>query len=305
EQAMQGCVRCKNVDMVWQTIQGKLGLRDEAATKVWDTTQKKWRLFTEVYPSALPLQPRVLQDQRLSRFPTLDSFEQWLTTSASPEEKISFLDRGAVRAATTFIVIHDGGMYSYDSLLNDWVKRNVDFSSYPECSPILNEYSTADKTRRGDLRGQYPLCFSMEVSSHYHIDCDGAVVQIIPDTLAASHAGCSGTDQDCYIPTVNLYSIGVDLRDCSAEKNVYATREQYERLSRLLTELAVKYNIPRDDDHIIGHFEVGKHGDPQKSFDWTQIGLQDHRRNGYCCRHRDEANCRAFVQAAGQGEWTC
>ncbi len=49
EQAMQGCVRCKNVDMVWQTIQGKLGLRDEAATKVWDTTQKKWRPFVAVY----------------------------------------------------------------------------------------------------------------------------------------------------------------------------------------------------------------------------------------------------------------
>ncbi len=48
-EAVRSCVRCKNVDMVWQTIQGKLGLRDDAATKVWDTTQKKWRLYIDVY----------------------------------------------------------------------------------------------------------------------------------------------------------------------------------------------------------------------------------------------------------------
>ena len=48
-EAIQECLRCKNVDLVWQTVQGKLGLRDDSATNVWDTVQKKWRPFVVVY----------------------------------------------------------------------------------------------------------------------------------------------------------------------------------------------------------------------------------------------------------------
>jgi hypothetical protein len=199
-------------------------------------------------------------------------------TLPSDEEKtlISQLYFGPNRDITNLIILHDGGSYSYNSLLNDWANRN----------------EKVDK----------------EVSSHYHIDCDGTIRPIIPDLVTGAHAGCSSGDSNCYLPGVNKKSVAIDIRNCKNSKGFYTTDSQYISLNKLISALVKKYSaIKVDDDHILAHFEVGKHNDPLSDFDYTQIGLSNHRKNGYCCRHPSESGCSKFIANVKSGSegWTC
>ncbi len=196
----------------------------------------------------------------------------------SDEEKalISLLYFGPTRDTTNLIVLHDGGSYSYNSLLNDWAGRN----------------EKEDK----------------EVSSHYHVDCDGTIRPIIPDLITGAHAGCKSTESNCYLPGVNSKSVAIDIRNCKSSKGVYTTDSQYDSLKKLITALTKKYpSIKFDDDHVIAHFEVGHHNDPLSDFDYIRIGLSDHRKNGYCCRHPSESGCSKFIANAKSGSegWIC
>ncbi len=196
----------------------------------------------------------------------------------SDEEKalISQLYFGPTRGTTNLIVLHDGGSYSYNNLLNDWASRN----------------EKEDK----------------EVSSHYHLDCDGTINPIIPDYITGAHAGCKSEEPNCYLPGVNKRSVAIDIRNCKSSTGIYTTDSQYNSLNKLISALAKKYPaIKVDDDHIIAHFEVGHHNDPLADFDYTKIGLSNHRKNGYCCRHPSESGCSKFIANAksGSGGWTC
>lgn len=186
----------------------------------------------------------------------------------------SILGHGGQRQQTEFIVLHDGGKWSFDSMIGGWSRRKD----------------------RGD-----------PVSSHYHIDCDGTLRTIISEDLIAWHAGCGASASNCYLPGINDKSVSIDLRNCEDEAQVYITSSQYRALNDLISELVSRYpGLRKDDDHIISHFEVGKHNDPRTSFDWSRVnGLTNHRENGYCCRHPLELGCDKYLSRAGSNTWTC
>ena len=55
------------------------------------------------------------------------------------------------------------------------------------------------------------------------------------------------------------------------------TPEQYIALNKLIKDIADRWLIPIDDDHIIAHYQIteGK-WDPSPNFDWSKIGLPNH-----------------------------
>ncbi|SMC75171.1 N-acetylmuramoyl-L-alanine amidase [Pedobacter nyackensis] len=107
-----------------------------------------------------------------------------------------------------------------------------------------------------------------EVSSHYIVGKDGAVVQMVNDYLRANHAGIGkwGNNSD-----LNSSSIGVELDNNGIDQPF--TDAQIKSLVVLLDALKKRYNIPVAN--FIGHADIapGRKNDP-RNFPWKVLAKQ-------------------------------
>lgn len=103
------------------------------------------------------------------------------------------------------------------------------------------------------------------VSSHYLLDRDGRILQLVPDHLRAWHAGDGrwGTMRD-----LNDTSIGIEIVNTGSEPFADA---QIAALIRLLDDLCTRHSIPRSQ--IIGHADLapGRKIDPGRWFPWKRL----------------------------------
>lgn len=114
-----------------------------------------------------------------------------------------------------------------------------------------------------------------KLSIHYIIEQDGTVVSVLPESRVAWHAGCLKSDASCLIPDMNSRSIGIEIINTANYNDKFD--EQYQSLKKLLQEITKKYDIPYDDEHIIGHYQITTNKwDPAPHFDWAEIGLPNH-----------------------------
>ncbi len=106
----------------------------------------------------------------------------------------------------------------------------------------------------------------MEVSSHVLVRRDGAVVQFVPFTARAWHAGASSFHgrEGC-----NDFSIGIELE--GADDTPYDDR-QYSALTALVSALMTAYP-DIDGRRITGHSDIapGRKTDPGPAFDWLRL----------------------------------
>lgn len=107
-----------------------------------------------------------------------------------------------------------------------------------------------------DLRG-------LEVSAHFLIRRDGALIQFVACDLRAWHAGRSTWRgrENC-----NDWSIGIELEGL---EGLGFEAAQYAALARLLRALAARFPI----DEVVGHEHVapGRKRDPGPGFDWLRL----------------------------------
>ncbi|MGE5707005.1 MAG: N-acetylmuramoyl-L-alanine amidase [Bacteroidota bacterium] len=108
-----------------------------------------------------------------------------------------------------------------------------------------------------------------KVSAHYIIGKAGEIIQCVPDEKRAWHAGISRfLDRE----HVNDFSLGIELVNDETGKDPF-TEAQYAALSRLLSYLIQRYQIP--DANVIGHRDValplGIKQDPADNFDWLYL----------------------------------
>lgn len=106
----------------------------------------------------------------------------------------------------------------------------------------------------------------LKVSSHLLIRRDGEVIQYVPFSKRAWHAGDS-----CYAgrDACNDFSIGIELEGQDEESY---TAEQYERLADVVNRLLAMY--PQlSPDSITGHSDIApeRKTDPGPAFDWAQF----------------------------------
>lgn len=103
----------------------------------------------------------------------------------------------------------------------------------------------------------------LRVSAHFLIRRDGEVIQFVPCSRRAWHAGVSSWlgRERC-----NDFSIGIELEggDRAAFEDA-----QYRALNRLLAELRRCYPI----EAVVGHNEIapGRKTDPGPCFDWHRV----------------------------------
>ena len=103
----------------------------------------------------------------------------------------------------------------------------------------------------------------LEVSAHYLIRRDGALIQYVPCDKRAWHAGVSSWKgrERC-----NDFSIGVELEGAD---DVPFAEPQYATLIELLGELRSRYG----DLELAGHSDVapGRKTDPGPWFEWERV----------------------------------
>jgi len=109
----------------------------------------------------------------------------------------------------------------------------------------------------------------LEISTHYLIDNDGTVVQLVPDDKVAWHAGKSYWKG---VTALNAYSIGVELQSSSAGQTPFPEK-QIQSFQKLVNKLMKKYNIP--SENVVGHSDIApmRKVDPGKMFPWKKLGL--------------------------------
>ena len=111
----------------------------------------------------------------------------------------------------------------------------------------------------GEIRG-------MEVSAHLLIKRDGELIQFVPFTQRAWHAGASSfRGRDC----CNDYSIGIELE--GTDEVPYAD-SQYETLIELSRTL-IKAYPELSAREIAAHSDIapGRKTDPGPAFDWLRL----------------------------------
>lgn len=166
------------------------------------------------------------------------------------------------------------------------VKCVVTPAAYSPNNGNVEDYGNYDKANRptdmkinsvvihdteGDLQSvldafQTPNFYA---STHYVIDKDGTIYQMMPTKDIAWHAGNWST---------NMHSIGIEHVGHAADSSSYST-EMYRSSEKLVKYLSEKYNIPRDRGHIIGHDNVSAtsadrlvdmHFDPGPYWNWQR-----------------------------------
>lgn len=113
------------------------------------------------------------------------------------------------------------------------------------------------------LHPYYRLIHGLQVSAHFLIRRDGAVVQFVSCERRAWHAGASQwrARERC-----NDFSIGIELEGCDTLPFEAA---QYERLATLIVAVERRYPIA----DIVGHADIapGRKTDPGPHFDWPRL----------------------------------
>jgi N-acetylmuramoyl-L-alanine amidase len=117
-----------------------------------------------------------------------------------------------------------------------------------------------DRVVMHDIEGTAQSCLSWfsnpaaKASAHYVLGGDGRVWQMLRERDIGWHAG----NWD-----INQRSIGIEMEGFAYRPGFY-NPVQLEEAARLVREITARHAIPRDRQHIIGHFEVPHPRDPTK-----------------------------------------
>lgn len=109
---------------------------------------------------------------------------------------------------------------------------------------------------------------AIPISVHVIIGRDGTILEMLPDSVRANHAGVSEWKGRKW---VNNFSLGVELVGSPGDPY---TDAQYASLGFWLAKKMAKYRVHLED--VVGHNQVspGRKTDPYDVFDWERIRSQ-------------------------------
>lgn len=154
----------------------------------------------------------------------------------------------------------------------------------------FTSYVVADREDPYNLEAIRKTYTDYGVSTHYLVDRDGTIYCYIPEDRVAWHAG-EGTwgGDEKYTDKMNFYAIGIELLGIGTQEDMasylhpeeYAaldpsiigfTDAQYTAVQELVADLCLRYDIPADREHIIGHDEFSPDNtDPGDLLDWSRV----------------------------------
>ena len=96
-------------------------------------------------------------------------------------------------------------------------------------------------------------------SAHFVLGLDGTLVSVVDEEDTARHAGrVLRPTAPFVVPGVdpNEVTIGIEFVDDRDPHGVHRTDAQYTAGAELLWALALRWTIPLDRDHVVGHREI-------------------------------------------------
>jgi N-acetyl-anhydromuramyl-L-alanine amidase AmpD len=112
-----------------------------------------------------------------------------------------------------------------------------------------------------------------QASAHYLVTKDGRIFQLVKDENTAWHAGM--VNRPCWQlydgTNPNYYTIGIEHEGFPNED---LTEAQYQASLSLHRLLVQRYEIPIDEEHIIGHYRIDsvrKANCPGPKFPWDRL----------------------------------
>lgn len=124
-----------------------------------------------------------------------------------------------------------------------------------------------------------------QASTHYYGDNDGDIYQMVREIdcpwANGNRGGVNRTwkgVKDAWPPwaevgvSLNCQTISIEIEGKAATIGQTLNDVQFDSLVKWIKNVAGRYNIPLDRDHIIGHFEVATdRTDPGSSFPWDRL----------------------------------
>ena len=110
-----------------------------------------------------------------------------------------------------------------------------------------------------------------EVSCHYVVDVDGRVLQLVPESLRAWHAGVSAWAGET---DINSCSIGVEIVNCGHDAGYPDFPEmQIAATIALCRDIVERHRLR--PDRVLGHSDVApqRKRDPGEKFPWQALAL--------------------------------
>ncbi|WP_224365630.1 N-acetylmuramoyl-L-alanine amidase [Hyalangium versicolor] len=169
-----------------------------------------------------------------------------------------------------------------------WVSCEFIPAAYAQNSASASDYGNYDLAQRPaggvdvryivihDTEGSYASTLTVfqrptyKASAHYVVrSSDGHVAQMISTEHVSWHAG------NWY---VNAHSVGIEHEGVAIEGAAWYSENLYRASARLTRYLALRFNVPLDREHIIGHDNVPgtsttnqatMHWDPGPFWDWN------------------------------------
>ena len=184
------------------------------------------------------------------------------------------------------------------------------FSTSPSCNFYGSnkpEAIVVHFTGGGDLNSSlYAFWQDHGASAHYIIDRDGKVVQMVPEGIAALHVNCNSNRSLCVsscpicdgkdgnLTEPYTRSVGIELVNTGhipaptapgayfedyLHSYGYTYWEEYPdaqiaALKVLVKDIAARWGIPIDINHVIGHYRVNPRPDPGPALNlfWSRVG---------------------------------
>lgn len=118
-----------------------------------------------------------------------------------------------------------------------------------------------------------------QASTHYYLDSDGDVFQLVPESCGAIANGLRGRPPPSWADlstSLNWQTLSVEIEGfaSSIHETMPIEGVQYMALLRLIRDRAARWNIPLDREHIIGHYQVASdRTDPGLRFPWDDLML--------------------------------
>jgi N-acetyl-anhydromuramyl-L-alanine amidase AmpD len=97
------------------------------------------------------------------------------------------------------------------------------------------------------------------VSAHFVVGLDGRLVNVVAEEDTARHAGRRRDASARFLPAdvdPNQVTIGIEFADDHDPLGVPRPDAQYTAGAELLWALSLRWSIPLDRDHVVGHREI-------------------------------------------------
>ena len=167
-------------------------------------------------------------------------------------------------------------IFEAESKLVDDVRPAVNFGERrgTDRPDILLLHYTGMRSAEGALK--WLCCEESGVSCHYFIFEDGRIVQLLPESKRAHHAGVSFWAGET---DINSHSIGIEIANVghgveTGQPLPEFPKPQMDAVAALSKEIVERHNIPAH--RVLAHSDVApaRKQDPGENFDWAFLAKQ-------------------------------